>query len=85
MIETIRRLRGLRPGQTLVVYYGDLAGDIGKNTATPKYQALLRRVHEVALALERKGQITLTAEDEACGTPQLRATGLTDPPTPKRK
>jgi hypothetical protein len=75
-IETIRRLRGLRPGQTMVAYRGKLEADITGSKRAPKYQALLRKVHETALQLERTGRLTLTVENEACGTPRLRATAL---------
>jgi hypothetical protein len=58
---TIERLHKLRRGEVMTVYRGNFELDLAQSDA-PKYKALLGRVHECMLRLEREGRIMVSVE-----------------------
>ncbi len=59
---TTRRLRSMRPGDSIVFYRGNLAADIERNWGAPLYRELLQEIAATARELERDGSLILSEQ-----------------------
>jgi hypothetical protein len=67
----IDRLRGLKPGEVVRWYCGDIVRD-AQNADTPNSNALLKALHEDVLAREREGAIALSSQKAVRAVPPRR-------------